>query len=135
MADARRPCLHRWLTRIITAKKKKKKKKEGEEKPTARNASRSVMHKILNVTAFFHAERWGSARKGSAGRGGEECGSVNEHAAYTYTFLITAHLYVDKRGLAALNKWASLNKLPCIMAYACGPVIPCRYAVAVMRYE
>jgi len=100
--------------------------KEEGEKPTARNASRSVMHKILNVTAFFHA----AMEKNSAGRtrrGAGVASSVNEHAAYTYTFLITAHLYVDKRGLAALNKWASLNKLPCIMAYACEPVIPCWY--------
>lgn len=117
MADARRSCLHRWLTRIITGEEEEE-EKEGGEEATARNASRSVMHKILNVTAFFHAERRGE-RDGTAG-------SVNEHAVYTYTFLITAHLYVDKRGLAALNKWASLDKLPCIMAYACGPVIPCR---------
>lgn len=123
MADARRPCLHRWLTRIITAKKEEEEKEEGE-KPTACNASRSVMHKILNVTAFFHAMT-GEHRGERDGKRGCR-GSVNEHAAYTYTFLITAHLYVDKRGLAALNKWASLNKLPCIMACACGPVIPSR---------
>lgn len=123
MADARQSCLHRWLTRIITGEEEEE-EKEGGEKATARNASRSVMHKILNVTAFFHVEmgkHGEETRRGAEGRG-----SVNEHAVYTYTFLITAHLYVDKRGLAALNKWASLDKLPCMMACACGPVIPCR---------
>lgn len=42
-------------------------KEEGEE-ATARNASRSVMHKILNVTAFFHAATRGG-RGGARGGG------------------------------------------------------------------
>lgn len=112
------------LTQMVdTNNNGEEEEKEEGEKAAARNASRSVMHKILNVTAFFHAA---TREREQRGRNGGSRASVNEHAAYTYTFLITAHLYVDKRGLAALNKWASLNKLPCIMAYACGPVIPCR---------
>lgn len=43
------------------------KEEEGEE-ATARNASRSVMHKILNVTAFFHAA---TGEREGAGGGGE----------------------------------------------------------------
>lgn len=88
------------------------------------------MHKILNATAR-------SLLRGESADGKSD--SVNEHARlYTYTFLITAHLYVDKRGTGGLNKWASLNKLPCIITYACVPVIiPYQYGarLAVMLYE
>lgn len=65
--------------------------KKSESAKSAGNASRT-MHKILNATAFF------SARENRDGKSD----SVNEHARlYAYTFLITAHLYVDKGGLAA----------------------------------
>lgn len=98
----------------------KKRKKKSEQ--------RFAMHKISNATAFFSA---------GEGQTGSLIVSTNMPLVHVYTFLITAHLYVDKRGTGGLNKWASLNKLPCIIAHACVPVIPYRYGarLAVMRYE
>lgn len=75
------------------------------------------MHKILNATAFF-----------SAGEGGAETGSLivstNMHAYIRVHFSNYGAFVRRQRGTGGLNKWASLNKLPCIIAHACVPVIP-----------
>lgn len=125
MGDA---CLHRWLIGITTRRKKRKTKKRRSAN-FARNASPSVMHKLLTEKPRFSAREQANGPRGGGWGRRRRLAGRKARMSTTYTFLIVIFIGVDKGGPSSSvgpSKWASLNKLPCIILHACAPVIPYR---------